>query len=292
MPKEKIFIFLKTLGVSAAAVLLVIFPRESSAAACDALSLCLTRLIPSMFPFFVLSPMLRLPERPFRFLTEKVFKVNGGCASAYLIGLLGGYPVGAAAAAELYSGGGCSRDEAERLLAFCCCASPSFAFGFLSADVLQSVPHTVLLYAVHLFASALTGFLFGVGHVPSAAVSHAAPAISGFTSCVKKAVVSMASVCAFVIFTSVYIRLLPLRSPLAAGLFEITTGLSMFSGASPVSLCSAAFLLGWGGISVHCQVMSFTSQSGLSAKRYFLARASSGLLGALIMLIICKIMWK
>ena len=292
MPKEKISSLLRTLGVTAAAVLLVVFPRESSAAASEAVSLCLTRMIPSMFPFFVIAPMLRLPERPFRPIMEKLFRANGGCAPAYLVGLLGGYPVGAAAAAGLYSEGACSKDEAERLLAFCCCASPSFVFGFLSAAVLRSVRHSIMLYAVHLFSCALTGFILGAGHTPSAAMTHEAPRGRSFASCVKSAVSSMASVCAYVVFTSVFIRLLPLRSPLSAGLLEITSALSMLDGASAVSLCTAAFLMGWGGLSVHCQVMSFASQSGLSVKRYFAARALSGLLGALIMFMICKIMWK
>jgi hypothetical protein len=292
MPKEKFYGLLKTLGVSAAAVLLVVFPRECSAAACDALSLCLTRLTPSMFPFFVLSPMLRLPERPFRFLAEKVFRVNGGCVPAYLIGLFGGYPVGAAAVCGLYSDGVCSKDEAERLLTFCCCASPSFVFGFLSAAVLRSVRYSVLLYAAHLFASASAGFVFGLGRAPSAGTSRTPPPDRGFAACVKSAVSSMASVCAYVVFTSVFVRLLPFRSSLSVGLLELSSGLSLLGGASPVSLCTAAFLMGWGGLSVHCQVSSFASRHGLSLRRYYAARALSGLLGAAVMFVICKIMWK
>lgn len=43
----------------------------------------------------------------------------------------------------------------------------------------------------------------------------------------------------------------------------------------------AAFMLGWAGLSVHCQVLSFLGGSGLSARTYILGKMLHGGLSAL-----------
>ena len=42
----------------------------------------------------------------------------------------------------------------------------------------------------------------------------------------------------------------------------------------------AAFMLGWAGISVHCQVLSFLIDCGLSARTYLAGKLCHGLLAA------------
>ena len=70
------------------------------------IELCLASVIPALFPFFVVSSLLvslgagraaRILERPFRAL----FRCGGAGAAAFLLGMLGGYPVGAATVASL-----------------------------------------------------------------------------------------------------------------------------------------------------------------------------------------------
>ena len=105
----------------AALVGLMAWPEEVISCGKDGLALCGNVILPSLFPFFVVSSLivgLGLAEYPGR-LVEKImrplFRVNGNCASALVLGLIGGYPVGARTAAELYKNGQCSRSEAEQL---------------------------------------------------------------------------------------------------------------------------------------------------------------------------------
>ena len=42
----------------------------------------------------------------------------------------------------------------------------------------------------------------------------------------------------------------------------------------------AAFMLGWAGLSVHCQVLSFLVDSGLSARTYLLGKLCHGVIAA------------
>lgn len=50
--------------------------------------------------------------------------------------------------------------------------------------------------------------------------------------------------------------------------------------ANPARLAAAAFLLAWGGLSVHCQTLSLLADSDLSAGPYLAGKLTQGLLAA------------
>ena len=60
-------------------------------------------------------------------------------AGALVLGLAGGYPVGARTAAELYAQGALTRDEAERLLTFWNNANPAFLLSGLGLGALGAI---------------------------------------------------------------------------------------------------------------------------------------------------------
>ena len=45
----------------------------------------------------------------------------------------------------------------------------------------------------------------------------------------------------------------------------------------------AAFMLGWAGLSVHCQVLAFLGDSGLSMRTYFVGKLLHGALSAALL---------
>ena len=79
---------------------LVLAPDQAIAGAKDGLTLCFNVIVPSLFPFFVLSSLVvdlglaaylgRAMER----LMRPLFRVSGSCAAAIALGFIGGYPVG------------------------------------------------------------------------------------------------------------------------------------------------------------------------------------------------------
>ena len=86
---------------------LLLLPEVSAQAAQDAMLLCAQTLIPSLFPFFVLSSLLiacgasELLSALLSLLMRPLFGLSGAGAAALALGLCGGYPVGARTAAEL-----------------------------------------------------------------------------------------------------------------------------------------------------------------------------------------------
>ena len=130
------------------------------------LTLCARSVIPALFPYFVVSGLLislGLADgvgRRLEPLTRRLFGVSGAGASAFFLGLLGGYPVGGRTVGQLYRAGQLSKDEAERLLAFCNNAGPSFILGVVGVGCFGSLRTGVYLYLVHAFSAVLVGILF------------------------------------------------------------------------------------------------------------------------------------
>ena len=94
-------------------------PIRQSAA--EALSLCVRSVVPSLFPFLVISGLLvsmGIGELAAPYLAGfmgPLYRLPGCASSALLLGRVGGYPIGAKTAADLYREGLLSRDEAEQL---------------------------------------------------------------------------------------------------------------------------------------------------------------------------------
>ena len=205
-----------------------------------------------------------------------------------LLGLVGGYPVGARTAAELVRRGELSPAEGARLLTFCNNAGPAFAIGVAGVSVFGSARTGAWLYLLHCAAALLTGLLFCRRPLPVTAMpKRPVPPQTGLTGqflrAVEGAVSAMARVCGFVVFFLVLLRLAegligPLP-PLAAGVLELTNGILRLT-PDRRGFVTAAALLGWGGLSVHCQTAAVTAGSGISLRLYVPAKAVQAALSA------------
>ena len=308
------------LGLLCATLALMFWPQEAMEAAREGLRLCYNVILPSLFPFFVLSALVvdlglaGYIGRALEGLMRPLFNVPGACASAFALGFVGGYPVGARTALSLYQKGLCTRTEAERLLAFCNNSGPAFILGVVGAGVFASSKVGLLLYLAHAAASVCVGLLFrfykreGKRRERRASPTFEAERITvAFTGAIKNSFLSTLNICAFVVFFTVVIKLLflsgllpglagvlgALLSPLGfstrwaerllTGLIELTSGVWTLTGDGSTSgkLSMAAFLLGWAGLSVHCQVLSFIGGSGLSVRTYIGGKLLHGGLSAL-----------
>lgn len=305
-----------------AAAGLLIAPKTTSEAAREGLYICIDVLIPSLFPFFVVSTLAiemglaRVIGRAADRFMRPLFNVGGACAAAVAMGFLGGYPVGAKCALSLYEKKLCSKEETERLLAFCNNSGPAFILGAAGVGILGSSSAGWLLYLTHTAASLTVGFLFRFYKRKTPATpqgydggSSVVSLPDAFVRSVRTSFSSVFYISSFVIFFTVVIRLLftggilpvaadflsRLFTPLGltgqtaqnllTGLIELTSGLFSLQGGATARLAGkmamAAFMLGWAGLSVHCQVLSFIGQSGLSARTYIAGKLLHGCISAI-----------
>lgn len=275
---------LPTLGLLGVMALLLLCSADAAQAVRDALALCVQSVIPALFPFFVVSSLFidlgcaAVLGRSLAPIMRRLFGVSGAGGTAFLLGIIGGYPVGGRTAGELYRSGQCEREECERLLAFCNNAGPSFILGIAGLGCFGSVRVGAWLYLIHVGAAVMVGLLFRstsrqMGRPEKTETPRWADAL---IEAVRGGAMSMVNICAFVVFFLVILRLFSrftgIQHGAILGIIEMTNGILRLANDRR-GFIWAAGLLGWGGLSVHCQTAAVLSGSGLSLKRYFIGKA-------------------
>ncbi len=290
----------KLLRLSAVLLLgagLVIFPERTSNAAFNALNLCGRVVIPSLFPFLVLSSFVIKSSLTCGFKSAYI--------NTFILGAAGGYPVGASVVCELYSKKQCTKEQAETMLAFCNNCGPAFIFGAVGGAIFKSLKIGILLYFIHIVSAIFTGLIF-TRNKSNVMLNTSSPEIGAFPNAVKSGATSTINICAFVIFFSVLCEILNFFNILPAvcvlfggseifevfiiGILELTSGICR-APATPGGFVLCSTLLGFGGFSVHAQALSFICKSNLSTKKYFLGKALHTALSFIlsVLLVIFKI---
>ncbi len=278
---------------------LVMSSGPAAAGASRGLSVCAAALVPSLLPFFVLANLLSdlgLPDILGHLaggVMERLFRVSPSGTQAFFIGLSGGYPLGASVVADLRRTGQISRSEGERLLAFCNNSGPAFILG-AAGGVFHSPKAGLLLYTAHVLAAVTVGVLFrGSGNAGGQNVPDrpAGPPPFGkaLTGAVSRAVGSTVTVCGYVVLFGALLGILaplmtlpPIPNAALTGFLELGSGISALAGTepTPAALATAAFMLGWGGVSVHCQTMGVLAGTDIKCARHFAGRALCGVFAA------------
>lgn len=276
-------------------MLVIIFDGKTAVSGVLAgLELCLHTLIPSLFPFFVLSSLVTgsLIGRsigPFRSVC-RFCGMPAGSESLLVVGLLGGYPVGAGNIAAELKRGTLTAEDAQRMAVFCNNAGPSFLFGILG-PLFPHIGWVWLLWAIQIAASVLTGYLLPGGS-SNAVVSHHFQSVS-LSDSLNRGIKNMTQVCGWVTlfrmileFLSRFIfRQIPQGLQIIlTGLLELSNGCLALSGISDDALrfFLAGTMLSLGGMCVWMQTKAVFTE--LKIPRYIMGRMLHFLLCTLLSL--------
>ena len=255
-------------GAAVGMLVLILDSSTALAGAKKGIELCINSLIPSLFPFFVLSNLLTgaLNGWTCRMLKPlcKLCKIPSGSESVLLTGLLGGYPVGAQCVGYSYAAGTIDRQTASRMLGFCNNAGPAFLFGVIG-HAFDSVYIPWLLWAIHVTSALIVGTLLP-GNTQEKVINHVAP-VTTWPQALRKAISVCASVCGWVILFRIALSYLnkwlfyqlPAEAiVLLSGLLELTNGCVQLQLISNTGLrfILAAVLLASGGVCVALQTCS------------------------------------
>ena len=128
----------------------------------DGVSIALNNIIPTLFPFIFVSAFLNtsLIGRRISLLRSigRLCKIPKGAESLLLLGLIGGYPVGAKIISENYHLGLLDRNSARRMLGFCNNAGPSFLIGML-APMFTNTASPYILWLIHILSAIVVGII-------------------------------------------------------------------------------------------------------------------------------------
>ena len=248
----------------------------------EGIEICINSVIPSLFPLFVISGYLcsRLNDisvLPLKRL-GRACGIPEGCESVLLLGFLSGYPVGAQSVSQLYEDRKISKDTAQRMLAFCSNAGPSFIFGILSGLFRNPIIPWVL-WGIHIISA-----LFVAISLPGKCFKNAESAKSNPLSLpqsLERAVRSVAAACGWIILFRVISEILTKR-PLATnttiltailtGILELTNGCLRLSDVAlpEYRFLISSGLLAFGGVCVYMQTRS--AVGNLSCVTYFFGK--------------------
>ena len=279
--------------------LLLCFPKTIGVGVRAGLELCYRAIIPSIFPYMVLSELLRgidlSPiDRTLGRIIAAPLRVSAIGGRIILLGLLCGFPIGAKMTSELYADGQLKKEEAERLLLLSSSPSPAFVISGIGLSMLGDAGHGWKLYFILLISVFVISILIRPT-VRRTSYTFCSPQKSTCTSlsgAIKAAGYGTISVTAFITFFTVLSSLvsslipIPEVAALIASVLEIGSGAFAASGLVASSPRLAASLLGFAvsfsGISVYLQSLSYINETDLSPRFYLIGKVGSGILSAVL----------
>ena len=288
-------------------------PKLASGAVRESLSACVTGLIPSLFPFLVLTGLfcstglcgkLSVILSPL----AGIMGLPAAGASAVFLGALGGFPTGAVISRRLFESGVITKDEAGRLTAASNNAGLAFCVGTVGSVLYSDASVGWKLWGIQLFSAFLVAFVSNASlrrkkagkpfakpepeiSAPTDILS-ARGLMSAFSDSVTGAAMTMLKICAFAVFFGVVGRVVTLIVPgvfgvAALSFLELTLASIKSAALGRAGLPFCAFALGFAGMSVHAQVAAVLSGSGIGMRRYFVSKLAQGLISALMTAILC-----
>lgn len=268
---------------------------------------CFLTVIPSLFPFMIISEMLsesgilsffgRFGER----LSRRLFGLSNSASSAVILGLLLGFPMGTKALISLYDRGEISQSELERAIGFS--GIPSFAFivNAVGISLMGNRRLGIALYISAISAAIISGIISKPRKLepflprPQKPTTIKKGLSEIITGAISSATNSTILLCAYVIFFSAVVGCISSGLGLmsASGAFlgsflELSTGASSsaaIGGRLGTALCG--FTVGWSGLSVHFQTAALVGARVKSYFSYTLSKLLQGILCSISALAFC-----
>lgn len=281
------------------AVLMILFGKAIKEAIYKGLIFSLTTIIPTLFPFFILSDIWTslfyvnsngMFSRGF----EKIFKANGCAITALISGLVCGFPIGVKVLSDLYREEKISKEEFEYLSGFVNNPSCAFVISGVGAGIYKDIKIGILLYITIVLSSIIIGFLFRPKSANHNKTNENPRQTFIFTNSIKNAGLTSINVISCIIFFSGIIGLVSsvvkntAISNSISLILEVTNAVEIIFLAGnitlPIKLILTSFALGFSGFSVHMQAFGFMPKE-ISKIKYLLMKTFQGVLSSLLVTI-------
>lgn len=284
-------------------------PQVMGESVSGAVNSCLEVIVPSLFAFTVLSVYLqrsglyRVALKPVTLPLSRLMRIDEELCAVFVLGNIGGYPVGARLLSELVGKGRLSDADAGRLL--CCCygSGPSFVVSIVGVMVFANAAAGAVIFA----ACFLTSLALGVvvcrfGERISLAPERSEHDLSAecFVSSVMSAARVMYTVCAMIVGFSAVTAVLDIigaaemaerlfgTDAVFSALLEISC-IRRLSPAGEYILPMCAALLSFGGVCVVLQVCALVG-GRIPLRGFLLSRIPASALSAAIAALLAKVM--
>ena len=287
---------LKTALLAVMITVFLFFGKECTKGALKGLMFCGNVLIPSLFPFMVLSVFVvksgisEYLEKFAGHVTVPLFGVSGKCGMTVLLSMIGGYPVGAKGIYSLYESKQISSEGAEKLAYFSVGAGPGFLITFVGTNLLNCPLIGVGILCSQILSIIILGFVNkyifrsikdnnSKSELKAEKLSFSQAVVGSTVS----GIYSMINMCGMVVLFSAELGIIgyllkdysyPML--LSEIFLEVTTASTHIAESKNILLL--AFATGFGGVCVHFQIFQALGDIKINKGLFFLYRIIQGLI--------------
>lgn len=260
-------------------------PKSASDGIKNGITLLLSTVIPSLFPFLVIASYIasadsfKILSKFFERTTFLIFKISPDGFIPILMGLLGGYPVGAKITSDLYKSGRLTQNEAERLMYFTVNSGPAFTITAVGLSMLNNYYSGLILYFSNILTAVTLGFLCRFlsdnthPNTQEIKLKDKAYAFINSVSSGSNAIINISAwVLTFACLSGI-IESFNLERDINLflnAIFEVTNGCKICCGNTSLPVISA--ILGFGGLSVICQVSPYFTCCKVKFRNFLVSR--------------------
>ncbi len=279
--KKSIYTLSVILGISGI-ILMIINPEICKNGAVYGLLLSSNVIIPSIFPFSVLTLFILNSSVLEKLKIPPVFSV-------FILSSIGGYPIGSKVLEQSVAFKKIDSNLASKMLNFCVNAGPAFIILAVGCGILNSKILGYVLFVSHILSS-LVLMILSKPKVQNTSSNRHLNIIDNFVLSVSQSAASTISICSYVILFSVIISYVNYYSEklifvkFLSLFLEVTNGISQTKNIYFIS-----FLLGFSGICVWFQVFGMAKNFKPQYIKFALFRLLQGALSSGFTYILLKI---
>jgi len=274
-----------------------------------ALNIWVNNLIPTLFPFFIISDILinynftSYIPKIFRDMCKYLFNITDNMITILILSIISGFPSNARNTRILYDKGLITLDEANHILIFSHFSNPLFILTTVAIFFFNNKNIGIILLISHYLSNFLLGILFRKyffhDNMYENSTNNDKDFGTIFIGAIKKSIDTILLICGivtvFLLLASIITNTFNFNSynsMIIKGILEITIGieaLGKFGIPMIYKAVIASCFLAFGGFSVHMQVMSQLADTKIQYRYFFLGRIYQVIISGIITYVICLI---
>ena len=240
---------------------------------------------------------------------NNIYRVPKFGFKIFLLSIISGYPMGAKLICTLNEQGIIQKKEAEKMMSFCSVSGPMFIIGTVGVNIFLSYKAGLIILVANIIAALINGLIYRKDKYVEKEVSYSGKKNDNIlSSSVYDATLSILMVCAYIVISFLIIDVLinlhvidnlsnaictifncpqnfdTIKSSII-GIFEITRGIIELNNVNislTLKTIIASGLIGFGGISILLQSLSFLNQLKISTKTIVKQKTTQALLCLII----------
>lgn len=301
-------------------IIFILIPKDIIKSINFSISIWKDTLLPSLFPFFMISDLLiqygfiELIGELLKNKMNKIFHLPGEASFVLIGSIITGFPSSSKYIYELLENNLINEKEASYLLKFNHFSNPLFVIGTVGTLLLNNKNLGYLILVIHILSNFIIAFIFrprttkstntkvslrtAINKMHKKRVNNSSfPEIlnNSIFKSFKTLLLLLGVITTFVVINSILCKIFNLNiflSSLLGGILEMSNGIKSISSINiPTNIKASiiTFFLSFGGLSIHMQVMSILSDTNIKYLPYLFARILHAFISSSIIYVLLSI---